>query len=102
MAWEDRNGRQYYYRKHRIGRYVFSEYIGSGPVAELCAALDEAKRKEKEQEQKAWQKEKEDMMAIDRQLDNLIDTTRVLTRASLLLSGFYPHKYQWRKKLASK
>ena len=98
MALENRNGRKYYYRKHRIGQRVVSEYVGAGPIAENCAALDKIKKKEKEQEQKEWQKEKEEVKAIDAQLDNLMEMTRLLTRASLLLTGFYPHKYQWRKR----
>ena len=33
MAWEERNGKSYYYQKRREGDRVVSEYIGTGELA---------------------------------------------------------------------
>ena len=39
MGWETRGNGKYYYRKRRIGDKVVSEYVGTGPGAELIAEL---------------------------------------------------------------
>ena len=45
MAWESRQrGRQYYTRSRRVGGRVKRTYIGTGPVAERAAAIDELSR----------------------------------------------------------
>ena len=98
MAWEDRNGRQYYYRKYRVGQRVFSEYVGSGFLAELIAEEDVMKRERRRLEHQAQNHEKATIKSIDCEIDSLIDSTRTLIRACLLLAGFHPHKGQWRKR----
>ena len=44
MAWVRRGRKLYYYRTRRVGGRVLREYLGSGPEAELAAALDSARR----------------------------------------------------------
>ena len=40
MAWEERNGNQYYYRKRRQGNRVVSEYVGKGAWIHAVATLE--------------------------------------------------------------
>ena len=98
MAWEDRSGREYYYRKHRIGPQVFSEYLGTGSRAEFAAMLDELEREESEAERQAWEATKAEVKEINQGLDQVGDLTRIITRACLLAAGYHPHKGQWRKR----
>lgn len=98
MGWEDRNGRSYYYRKQRIGAQVVSKYIGAGWLAEIYAAADEQIRTENELERKALNKEKAEIMAIDREVNDTMDTCRALADVFLLVSGFHTHKGTWRRK----
>ena len=98
MSWEDRDGNQYYYRKHRIGQRVVSEYVGSGLLAEMVSEQDEMDRQQRMQDRKSFENLKVDIKKMDDELNSLIAVTRVYFRASFLLSGFHPHKGQWRKK----
>ena len=98
MGWEDRNGRQYYYRKCRFGKKVFSEYVGSGFLAELIAEEDEIKSMNRKEVQDAWGLEKTIQMVIDSEVESAIDLSKTFIRAYLLLAGYHPHKGQWRKK----
>lgn len=97
MAWEDRGGREYYYRKKRIGNRVVSEYIGVGFLAELTAEMDEVEKEKREWERQEWRKMKEVVKAVDNELGSVGDLIRAVVRANLLLAGYHPHKGQWRK-----
>jgi hypothetical protein len=44
MAWETRRGRQYYYRKKRIGTKVVSVYVGSGLFGQFIELEDLERR----------------------------------------------------------
>lgn len=98
MAWEERNGRRYYYRKRRIGKTVVSEYVGSGWVGEAAAALDELDQARRKSEQQAQQQVRSQHMKVESDVERLQDYTRALTRAALILAGYHPHKGQWRKR----
>ena len=98
MSWEDRDGRRYYYRKHRIGQRVISEYVGSDLMAELVSEQDKKDRQQRMQDRKAFENLKVKIKKMDDELDSSIDITRTYVRANFLLSGFHPHKGQWRKK----
>ena len=98
MAWEKRRGRKYYYRKHRIGDRVVSEYVGAGPDALAAAALDELKRQAREEERELFRRERERQRAIDEELDHICLLIRNLVDAALLLNGYHLHNGQWRKK----
>jgi hypothetical protein len=50
MAWETRRGRQYYYRKKRVGTKVVSVYVGSGLFGQFIELEDLEKRVEREEE----------------------------------------------------
>jgi hypothetical protein len=44
MAWEQRGPQTYYYRSIRRNGYITKDYLGTGPLAELSAAEDAARR----------------------------------------------------------
>lgn len=98
MSWEQRGNQLYYYHKRRVGHCVVSEYVGAGILAELQARDNELNQQIREQERWAWADERAKMVAIDSDLDALSDFLQDLTRASLLLAGYHPHRRQWRKK----
>jgi hypothetical protein len=98
MAWEERNGRRYYYRKRRIGKTVISEYVGVGWIGEAAAAMDALDLAEQRSKQQAWQREQSEYMEAEREVRQLGELTRMLTRATFLLAGYHPHKGQWRKR----
>ena len=98
MGWEERSGRQYYYRKRREGQRVISEYIGTGEFAELAATLDALIRMEREAELEVWRQEREAEQKIVAEMEKLAEAVRVLTAAALLGTGHRTHKGQWRRK----
>ena len=98
MAWEDRNGRQYYYKKRREGRRVVSVYCGSGEFAVLLAELDYLDREKERAKRRAEQQELDGWLALDRGINQVLDLCSDLAGAVLLLSGFHPHKGQWRQR----
>ena len=98
MAWEERSGRLYYYRKRREGRRVVSEYVGIGELANLAAALDALGRMERESKRKARREEREAEEAITAELERLGDIVRTVTAMMLLSTGHHTHKGQWRRK----
>ena len=98
MGWEERGGRSYYYRKRREGRRVFSEYVGSGELAELAATLDVLDRLEREAEREVWRQERQAEAQVAAEMDRLGDVVRAVTRAALLTTGYHTHKGQWRRR----
>jgi hypothetical protein len=97
MAWEDRNGRQYYYRKRREGKRVISEYVGGGLAGELSSIYDNIDRWENFQKREELRKNKETAAQLDKQVKEIKEYTQAITRAVLLLSGYHAPRRQWRK-----
>src|SRR5687767_2732684 len=98
MAWEDRNGNRYYYRKHREGGSVVSEYVGAGYAGELAEIFDMEDHQEADYKRRKLRKQKRQAAAIDAQAGEVEKITRAITRAYLLLAGYHTHKGQWRKR----
>lgn len=98
MAWEQRNGSSYYYRKERSGKSVKSVYVGTGLIANLAANLDSSENAKKEAERVAFRREVELQNAIDSRIDEVCRMTEMLMRAALIASGFHLHKGQWRRR----
>ena len=98
MGWEGRNGNIYYYRKRRVGKRVISEYAGSGLIGQFAEATDMKERAENMRARANWQKEKKRARVIDDRLKEIECRVRAFTRAFLLISGYHPHKGQWRRK----
>jgi hypothetical protein len=97
MGWELRNGKRYYYRKIRRGRQVVSEYIGAGEFAELLFEIDGLDRAEKAHFRILWNKQKDEVKRLNKEITQLSKIINGITRASLLTSGYHPHKGQWRQ-----
>ena len=98
MAWEERNGRMYYYRKRRQGKRVVSEYVGAGIGAEAIATMDHIDQEELKAARQRKQHERAQYLKEERGSLEFGELTRLLTRAALLTEGFHPHKGQWRKR----
>ena len=98
MAIETRRGRQYYYKKHRVNGHVVSEYVAAGDLADIAALLESRERglDALERQQSAEQRAAE--AKLDRTLDALHRTIRLITKDVLCAEGFYLHKRQWRPK----
>ena len=94
MSWEQRGNKRYYYRKHRLGHQVVSEYVGAGELAQTSATLDALARERRQAQRQQW----ESLRALDAQIDQVCDLIRALTYATLLTTGHHTHKGQWRKK----
>ena len=98
MAWEERNGNLYYYRKRREGNRVVSEYVGKCPWIDSIIYLNQI-----ELQNQAWDRWKEDQAIEDfevmyHQLIQEQDTLRKMINAVLLLNEFHFHKGQLRKR----
>jgi hypothetical protein len=97
MAIENRNGRQYYYRKRRVGRRVISEYQGGGEFGMFLAELDGLDREQIRAKRQAERLELAQWMACDQEVNQVLDLCTDLATAALLASGFHTHKGQWRR-----
>jgi len=99
MALEDRNGRIYYYRSHRIGKRVRKEYVAAGEGAMLIAELEAIERDQKNitamQLTETRQMARE-VFAIAAEFDRLADQ---VFRVVMQLTGHTLHKRcEWRRK----
>jgi hypothetical protein len=100
MAWEVRGEKRYYYRMHREPEGRFRrEYLGSGPEAELAAALDSHRRQQRQAQREALRADREAWASAARVLDELIEHSTLLVRACLLEAGFHQHQRgEWRRR----
>jgi hypothetical protein len=80
MAWEERNGRRYYYRKVRRGGRVFSVYEGSGVGATIAEAQDASERETRQRETRSLRAELAEQDAIDAKLEQ---AWKIVERAAL-------------------
>ena len=94
MAWEERNERQYYYRKRREGKRVISEYLGSGSEAAQYAQSNEEEKMRISIERES----RREVISINEEIDRVCETLSNTVRAWLLASGYHQHKRQWRKR----
>ena len=99
MAWEERErGTRYYTRSRRVNGRVTKEYIGSGPIAELMALADETDRRRREEEARAWKKEREDLECLDAEAGEMCELAELLNRAAFVAAGYRQHnRGEWRK-----
>lgn len=98
MAFENRHGGRYYYRKRRTGNRVVSEYVGKGELAECFASLDRYDRIEKEIERLRQIEFRARFEQIDDEIDSAFELSKSLVDALFLINGYRTHKGQWRKK----
>jgi hypothetical protein len=96
MAWDSRG---YYYRSRKVNGRVVREYVGCGRVAELAAQLDTLKREQRLLDALALRQEKDELNALEGDLNALDETTDLLARAALLAAGYHQHnRGEWRKR----
>ena len=98
MAWEERNGRDYYYQKRREGDRVVSEYIGSGYLATLAAQLDQIEQQRQSDAREQWHRQQAKQAELDREIAEYARLVQTITAAVLLASGCHRPKRQWRVK----
>lgn len=97
MAWACRGNHRYYYRSVRDGRHVTKAYLGTGPVAELCATMDAERRAEREAQRAAWRQHQAALDALDAQLTAWWHASTILMKAVLYAAGYYQHdRGAWR------
>lgn len=94
MAWENRHGRLFYYRKVREGKRVRSIYMGKGENAYLCSEMVEEKYHRDQRRRVIRASEN----ALERQLTALNAEIATITKETLTTAGFHQHKGIWRKK----
>jgi glycine/serine hydroxymethyltransferase len=98
MGLEARGSRLYFYEKKRVGRRVFSKYIGGGLVAAMAAEASATARQERDQQRREQRRIRDEQKQIERQLDEQGSIVAETTGQFLRLAGFHQHKGQWRKK----
>lgn len=98
MAWEERNGKSYYYRKRREGGRVVSEYIGTGYAADLVAQLDQIEQQRQTEAREQWHRQQAKQTVLDSEIAEYTRLVQTLTAAVLLAGGCHRPKRQWRVK----
>jgi hypothetical protein len=95
MGWE----RGYYYRVRKVNGRVVREYCGSGRLAQLAARQDELERSKRESRRLTEQRQRDEMEALDGQVNAVHEIADLFARAALILAGFRQHhRGQWRRK----
>jgi len=100
MAWEKRGNHFYYYRKHRIGNRVRSEYVGHGAHGIIAEAQDAKVRHLKNESLCAGQEMEKlitDLRKLEFHLDQAEELNWSFITLSLFASGYYKHHREWRK-----
>ena len=99
MSWEQREGGGCYYtRSRREGGRIVREYIGFGPIAELMALADETERRRREEEARAWKREREGLEDLDGEAGEICELAELLTCAAFVAAGYRQHnRGEWRK-----
>ena len=101
MAWQEVDGRRYYYRGRRLGGRTRRVYVGAAgsPAAELAAAAADLRRLGRAAGAREQHAERERLREAEGPLVRLCAVSDVLTRAALLASGFRRHhRGEWRRR----
>ena len=99
MPWTRRGRHRYFFRKRRVGGRVVRRSLGRGPEAQLAAALDAQKQREREAEWARRRRERGRWDAKTETVQRLIEVSDLLVRAALLAAGFHQHERgAWRRK----
>ena len=100
MAWQEVDGRRYYYRGRRLCGRTRRVYVGAAgsPAAELAAAADHLRRLEREIAARERHAEQARQREVEAPLLELCELADVLTRAALLAAGYHRHdRGEWRR-----
>jgi hypothetical protein len=99
MPWERRQrGDKYYTRSRRIAGRRVRQYIGTGPVAELAAAIDAARYAEHRARTEERRAEEVRLAAIAAPVIELGGAMDLLTQAALVAAEFHCHNGCWRRR----
>jgi hypothetical protein len=99
MPWEQVGRRRYYYRNQWIAGRPARRYVGTGPVAELAAAVDDLRRLEHALAARQRQAEQARIREAGTPLLRLCGLTDLLTRAALVAAGYRQHdRGEWRRR----
>jgi hypothetical protein len=99
VGWEMKRGAgPYFYRARWVNGRRVIEYLGKGPAAEMAAENERRERHERDEACRAWEEETRAGPA-----DRLVREVQVccggVTRASLIVAGFYQHDQgEWRRR----
>jgi hypothetical protein len=100
VAWEERErGGRYYTRSRRspVDGRVVREYVGSGPLAEIAAENDRAKRELAEAKREREKEEVERLKALATPVFELSEAAEILAHAHLIAAGYHRHKGEYRR-----
>ena len=100
MAWQEVDGRRYYYRGRRLCGRTRRVYVGpaGSPAAELAATADHLRRLGREAAARERQAEQARHREAEAPLLDLCELTDVLARAALVLAGYHRHdRGEWRR-----
>ena len=99
MAWQQRNGRRYYYRSRREGGRVTHDYFVTGPLAWTVAKMDAGERERQQAQAEAEAALRRLYEEADALVGRLIAASKELVEAVLLADGFYRHQRGlWRRR----
>jgi hypothetical protein len=98
MGWKFRGNRAYYYRQHREGRRVVSEYIGAGMLAELTAAQVADHQAERMLARLRLAQQRREHAEMEAQLEQISELIEEHIAAELIAAGYHQHKREWRRR----
>jgi hypothetical protein len=91
MPWEQRGDKRYFYRCGRRNGRSCRVYVGTGPVAELAAAIDDLARLKRESERRDLHAEQARLAGVERLLHELGQGIELLSHGALIAAGFHRH-----------
>jgi hypothetical protein len=99
VPWQIIRRRRYYYRNRKVAGRVLKEYVGTGPQAELAAALDAQRRQERRDKADARKAAQARLAPVEGALHGLFEGLGVLHKAALIAAGYHQHSHgAWRRK----
>jgi hypothetical protein len=97
MAWLQRGNSRCYVRSVRHGRRVLQEYFGNGPEAQLAALIDQERQRQRQLQRQARLAAQETWRVASEPMNELVQLSDLLLRATLLVNGYYQHHgAEWR------
>lgn len=99
MSWEVRGTSRYYTRSRRVNGRIQREYLGTGAEAHLAAALDAARRRQREACWAAVREERSRWAPLTSAADGMIGGIELLVQGVLLVAGYHQHERgPWRRR----
>jgi hypothetical protein len=102
MPWEQVGRRRYYYRSLWVSGRPVRRYMGTGPAAELAAAVDDLRRLERAVADREREAEQARLRQAEAPLLKLCVATDLLARSALVAAGYHRHdRGAWRRRRES-